>query len=379
MLKKWQLLGQVYPDYYAASYNYAYFVWHLQNRASEGIKAIQPALSEHDPQRAGAYYTLAFLQAAENQFDAAEKNFRMAEASGSPAQGGNHAAAYAAQRRFSDAAKMLDQARFTGMPGTDIYLRTQRAAFDVDQGNWQQAADRISSGAGEAAASGKFYSRIHRARQLSLDDYLVPKAEQIAALKSFIAEARGAIENKADANHSDDVFLMLFGAYLAARAGDLSMAKTTLDVTLPQAHGSGYSNIEHMLVIVEAEIAWRSGRAGDAVLLLEPMRDGSELYLTHVAKADAYSAAGRTEDALTEATWLAGHRGRAYMETNSLHMLQARYVAESDLALLRVAELNAKLGRREQSDKALHEFFLVWPQAQQLSFVAPRLAALAKP
>jgi tetratricopeptide (TPR) repeat protein len=379
MLKKWQLLGQIYPDYYAAAYNYAYFAWNLENRAVDAIAAIQPALSEHDPLRAGAYYTLAVLLAAENQFDPAEKNFSAAAALGNPAQGTFHAAAYAAQRRFSEASKILEQTKSDSTPATDLIPLAARVAFDVDKGNWQHARDQLSDAAEKVTALGPFYSRIHRAQELSLDDYLVPKAKQIAELKAFIADARSAMEDIADTNHANNVFALLFGAYLAARADDYALAQTALTAATPKAHGSGFPNLEHLLAIVEAELSTRQGRPQDAIASLLPTVDGSELYLTHVALADAYTATGHNEDALKETAWLIAHRGRAYLEFNVLQILQARNVAESDLALLRSAELNAKLGKREAQEKALSDFLSTWPQAQQLPFVSPRLAALAKP
>ena len=78
MLEKWKLLARLYPDYYAASYNYAYFSWQLENRAADAIQAIEPALSPFDPLRGAAYYTLAYILTAENRFEEAEKNFKTA-------------------------------------------------------------------------------------------------------------------------------------------------------------------------------------------------------------------------------------------------------------------------------------------------------------
>src|SRR5262249_53392478 len=72
MLEKWKLLARLYPDYYAASYNYAYFSWQLENRAADAIQAIEPALSPFDPLRGTAYYTLAYMLTAENRFEEAE-------------------------------------------------------------------------------------------------------------------------------------------------------------------------------------------------------------------------------------------------------------------------------------------------------------------
>jgi putative peptide modification system cyclase len=376
MLKKWQLLGEIYPDHYAAAYNYAYFAWNMENRAQDAITAIQPALSEHDLLRAGAYNTLAFFQIAENQFDAAEKNFRKAADLGDNNVGEARAAAYGAQRHFGDAERVLDNAKPTGIPATDLNVPLERVVLDIDQGNWRSTPDIVGSLVDSAAKVGPFYGRIFRAIQLSLGQYLSPKPLQIAALKSFIAEARTASEDASDPNHHENTFALLFGAYLAARADDYALAETVLTAATPQARDSGFPNLEHMLAIVEAELSAREGRPQDAIARLRPTLDGRELYLTHVALADAYTAAGRNEDAIEEALWLTRHRGRAYVEANSHHMLQALNVAESDIALLRSAELNARLGKPEQSAKAVHDFLSAWPNAQQTAALSSRLNAL---
>ena len=377
MLKKWQLLGQIYPDYYAAPYNFAYFSWILENRASVAAAAISPALSEHNPLRAGVHYTLAYLEAAENHFDAAERDFASSTSSAYHTQGLFHAAAYAAQRRFADAQKIFQEARPTTLASADVFLAWDPATQAADQGDWVGARSQLEAAASKATAAGSFYSLLQSGRQRSLDGYLLAKQQQIAELKSFIADAKAAVENSSDPNRASNIFAALFGAYLAARAEDFALAQATLTAMTPLAHGSGQPNLEHLLAIVEAELSSREGKPQDAIARLQPKLDGSELYLTHIALADAYAAAGKDEDALRESSWLMDHRGRAYLEINDFQMLQLRNVVESDLAILRVAEIDAKLGRRQQSEVALKEFLSAWPQAAQLAFVSPRLNALS--
>lgn len=377
LLAKWKLLSQLYPDYYAAYYNYAFLAWQLENRAADGIAAIQPALTEHNPQRGDAFYTLAYMQAAENQFDSALKNFNVAVSLGNPQQGIYRAATYAAQRRFAEADQVLSQAKPIGIATTDIFLPRQGIVQQLDRGHWEHVRSGIVEAASNASKVGPIYDRAYRAMALSLDDYTEPKAEQIRALRKFIAGARKASEQPA-ANHEDAVFATVFGAYLAARAGEKSLAQTTLAATAPQTRDSGYTNLEHLQSIAEAEVAWRDGRAQEAIARLEPTLDGTELYLTHVALVDAYTAAGRNEDAFREAQWLAAHRGRAYLEINSLQTLQARNVAESDLALLRMAELAHSLGRNDEAKKQLAAFDAIWPRNAQPPFVAERAENLSQ-
>jgi putative peptide modification system cyclase len=377
MLEKWKLLSELYPDYYAASYNYAYFAWLFENRATDAIVAIQPALSEHYPLRNSAYYMLASLQAAENQFDAAFKNFDTAVALGDPQQGIFRAAAFAAQRRFAAAQQVLSAAKTSGIATTDVLNPRQGIVIDLDQGHWQHARASIDEYAASAAAVGPQYERAYRAMALSLDDYTAPRAVQAKALRSFIADARKESAESAGSTRRDDLFDIVFGAYLAARAGDDGLARTTLALTGPEIRNSGYSNLEQIESIAEAEVASRSGRAADAVAHLGSLLDGTELVLTHIALADAYTAAGRNEDAAKEARWLVDHRGRAYFEINHLQILQARYVVESDLALLRLAELAHARGRDDEAQAQLAAFATIWPRDSQPPFAAARAQRLS--
>jgi putative peptide modification system cyclase len=375
LLAKWKLLGELYPDYYAAAYNYAYFAWVFENRAADAIRAIQPALSERYPQRGSAYYTLGYLETAENQFAQALKDFDIAVSLGDDPEGDYRSATYAAQRRFADAEHVLSQAKPTGIATEDVFARLESIVQLSDQGSWQRARAALVEAAGMASQVGPIYERAYRAIILSLDDYTQTPSDQVKALRNFIADARKAADEPA-VTHQDAVFATLLGAYLASRAGDEALAQTTLEWTAAESRDGGYTNLEHMQAIVEAEVDWRNGRAAQAIARLEPTVDGSELYLTHVALADAYTAAGRNEDAFHEAQWLATHRGRAYMERSSFQILQARNVVESDLALLRMAELAHALGRDPDAQQQLNAFDAIWPAETLLPSLAVRVARL---
>lgn len=155
------------------------------------------------------------------------------------------------------------------------------------------------------------------------------------------------------------------------------MAQSALTVATPHAHGSGYPNLEHMLAIVEAELSWREGRPDDAISRLESTVDGSELYLTHVALADAYAAAGRNDQALAAARWLVSHRGRAYLEWNASQMLQARNVIRSNLGWLLAAEQAHALSHDDDARASLAEFERVWPATAQREFLTARVDKLS--
>jgi len=375
MLDKWRLLGKLYPDYYAAAYNVANFSWQYENRFEYAIDAVQPALSEHDPFRGTAFYTLASLQAAQNRFAEAHENFHKAIVIGNGAQGIFYANAYAAQRRFADANALLDKIKPSGIVASDLAVPQVKVTMQLDQGHWDVARSNAADNVKAAVNAGPRDARVARAIELGLDDYLAPPT-QISALRVYIADTRKAMDEQAKTNHDDDVFAVLYGAYLAVRAGDYALAQTALTAAAPQAHGSGYPNLEHMLAIVEAELLWREGQPQEAVLRLESTVDGTELYLTHVALADAYTAAARYDDALRTANWLSSYRGRAYFEWNSFQILQTRNIVESNIALLRKAELNLKLGLPGESQKALTAFRNTWPVGKLPDRVEARLSKL---
>jgi len=374
MLDKWRLLGKMYPDYYAAHYNYAFFAWHLENRAADAITAIQPALSEHDPLRGVAYYTLGYLEAANEMFDPALKSFREAAALGDSEQGQYHAATYAAQRRFSDAMRLLDSAKPSGLATTDIFLRQMLIAIHVDRGEWAQARDVASIAAKEADKAGALYGRAFRAGKLSLEDYWAADNSYREELHKFVDSASEAMQQHSLTNHDDNIFSVLFGAYLAIRAGEQALARDAIESAAPQAKGSGFPNLEHMLVIVQAEQMRVEGHADQASRLLEASIDGTELYLTHAALADAYIAAGQSDKAIGEARWLLEHRGRAYLEWNSFQLLQTRNIIESNIAYLRMAEADHALGKDEDARKQMASFAAIWHTAALPARIASRAA-----
>ncbi len=376
MIDKWQLLGKLYPDYYAAANNVANFSWQYENRYEEAAKAISPALSEHDPFRGSAFYTLASLQAAMGQYGEAQQNFRRAESLGHTAQGIFHANSFAAERRFAEAAQLLEKVKASGIPAADLAAPQAIVTLHLDEGSWDVARLKAADYAKAAVSVGGRYALVGRGIELSIDDYFAPISRQAAAAREFTADARKAMDQSVATNHDDDVFAVLYGAYLLARAEDYTAAQAALTAATPQARASGFPNLEHLLAIVEAELFSREGRPQDAIARLLPTVDGTELYLTHVALADAYTAAGRYEDAAKSANWLVKNRGRAYLEWNSSQLLQARNVIESNLALLRTAEISRKLGRDEESHKALDQFKAAWPQEKLPASIGARLKSL---
>jgi hypothetical protein len=90
----------------------------------------------------------------------------------------------------------------------------------------------------------------------------------------------------------------------------------------------------------------------------------------------AYVAAGRRDDALREADWLAANRGRAYAEGNLDDIWQPTNVVESDLALLTAAELALAGGQKDLARQRLKSFDQAWPTVPELPGLRNRVSNL---
>src|SRR5262249_31952566 len=133
-------------------------------------------------------------------------------------------------------------------------------------------------------------------------------------LGEYIGNTRRAVA--AEPDQFDDVqFHLLIGAYLAARQGDQRTATEVLASIDPKTNDvNAYPMLHRMRTVAEAELARAGGHPDQAIAKLKSLLDGRELYVTHVALMDAYSASKNAAAALEEARWLAAHRGRAYTE-----------------------------------------------------------------
>ncbi len=108
------------------------------------------------------------------------------------------------------------------------------------------------------------------------------------------------------------------------------------------------------------------------------MLDGTELFVTHVVLMNAYAAHDELALALEQAKWIAEHRGRAYGEYNSRQMLTPLNVAESNLALLRAAELERARGNATAALASLDAFEKAWPGTGAIETLAKRVRSLRK-
>ncbi|MGA9333697.1 MAG: putative peptide modification system cyclase [Rudaea sp.] len=355
-LQKWKLLAGLYPDYYPANGPYSYFAWG-DNRYTDAIDAVKHNVSPQNPNPSAGQNLLGILYLAEENYTDAAKFFRRAKESGF-GRTDYAATVYAAQRDFRRANEIMGQNRSPGIKNIDLSTDIIRIALTVDQGNWPEAEKRLVETERQAEKLGPLrYQRLQviaLGLQSEFGQYDSKKIESYAQ-----AIAAEKTDNAIDANQA--LFNRLFAIYLLAHNGDAKRAIHLLTDIGPSSSESDATPLNNLRTIVDAELARVSGHPQQAIESLKSIVKGNELLLTHRALLDAYASAGLREPALVEAHWLAQHRGRAYAEYGANQVMMAFNVAQSDLALLRAAELLRDLGRQGESAQALNKFKQAWP------------------
>ena len=111
--------------------------------------------------------------------------------------------------------------------------------------------------------------------------------------------------------------------------------------------------------------AWGNpGKPEAAASILRPLaKDANALVLVHWALMRAERAAGKLDTALEQAHWLAGNRGRAFVENAGLGLVGNLNIAANNEALLDGAEIAAENGDEVESRRQLQRFTAAWPTA----------------
>src|SRR6185437_4668371 len=153
-LEKWKLMVSVYPDYFPGLNAYAYFVWEYANRYDEAIMYLKQALSNKNPHRAATNYLLGALYVEAGQYAKAVHAFSQAAANGAYYQNVLYANAYAAQRKYGEAAALLAKGKASGVHSFDIIDSAWAIAMAVDQGDWQNANKLMATTRAQADSLG---------------------------------------------------------------------------------------------------------------------------------------------------------------------------------------------------------------------------------
>ncbi|MGH8173091.1 MAG: putative peptide modification system cyclase, partial [Rhodanobacteraceae bacterium] len=351
-LEKWKQLTALYPDFFPGDGAYAMSLYEQANDYPAAINAATKSASPKNPHFITSKHLLGILYLGSERYKESMDAF--AE-TGGIAVTQFRAAPYAVQRDYHKAEQTLGEIDASSGTGRRMF----QVVLDLDQGRIDAATRRLQT---MKAEPGRDQRRLHAAiastRLLSTPGRSSPPE---LAEYAGIAERAAASEN---ADFDDAQFHVLLAAYLTARQGDARSAASLLAAADPKTRdAAAYPMLYGMRRVADAEIARAASHPDQAIAILKPLLNGRELYVAHIALMDAYADAGDNAAALDTARWLATHRGRAFTEYGSEWVLVPFDVAQSNIAILRAAELELALGQRTEARRDLDAFRRDWSAA----------------
>jgi len=371
-LNKWKVFVSLYPDDFAGQGDYAYFAWILANRYdADVLKTAQADASPRNPHALVADLLVAALFLGNERYADGIRYYRLAEGAAKATRTVDLAAAYAAQKQFKEADEALARNATTGLLDDDISAHSIEAAIAADRGDWDRVWKILVQANKDAPNVNVKRQLEFREIELSLR-LLTGTGANKTDLHEFSASALSALAKASALDRSEVQTYLLFAAYLAAAQGVAKYATEVLVPLGPEPSSGDYPILSKLLAIAKGEIARASGKPIDAIKLLTTILDGNELFLTHVALLDAYAANGDKASALEQARWLTAHRGRAYVE-QSVNSGIPFSVAQTNVALLRSAELSRDLDKKDEARHALEDFRSAWPKANEVPAFTARL------
>jgi putative peptide modification system cyclase len=351
----WRELAALYPDFWAASANAATGLF-LQNRFREAATFAEHGLEPQNPSIALAYDLVGRARLGMGEYAAAATAFDRALAKGNSESLRRRAAVEASKRDFQAAERLIGDE-----PAASRYTYLEKLSIAIDRA---QATD-ARAGAGAllrfADAEDGFDGRAFLLNAAIAAGLFDDRSQALRLARTAGERALAKLRHPDDADATNDALLALSAALFMQRMGDGGLVPATRAVLRRRKDLTAVPAVAELSAVLDAERLRLKGRSGEAIRLLAPLVDGSERYQTRVALAEAYAASGKHALALKQTRWLANNRGLAYIEQGCGQCMQPLNVADSNLAILRSAELLIRLGQPHEARKMLQEFDRRWP------------------
>lgn len=370
LLAKLKALAAMYPDDYLSYYNYAFFSYRDNLDYQTGLDFLKPAYTARNPKQAGAYYLKGVLSLAINDPNEAKLAFEKYRTMDPTGYNADHAAIYAMQRNYDTASKLLGEQDTSGIKARSLFQEEARFTYAVDGGRMTEAINQTDELAKIAASESADMIPLYRGMKLSLRSYS-PDTNFAADLKKYAAETERMLrEQEHPEERKSNLFNLLATGVMAARTGDMETADKIKKLALDEALRSGHPVLRSMAVCLDAEILMKQGQSKKAVLLLDGhISKDNELYFAHAQRMKALLADKQDKRALQEADWLIANRGLAYAEVNNRAMWKPSNLVESNLAILVAANIEKRLGLKDQAEARNKIFLAAWPgkEAQKIA------------
>jgi len=370
LLPKLKALAAMYPDDYLSYYNYAFFSYRDNLDYRAGLDFLKPAYTSRNPKQAGAYYLKGVLSLAVNDPDEAKLAFEKYRIMDPTGYNADHAAIYAMQRNYDAASKLLGEQDTSGIKARSLFQEEARFTYAVDSGRLTDAINQTDELVKIAALESAEMIPLYQGMKLSLRSYS-PDVNFAADLKKYAAETERKLrEQEHPEERKSNLFNLLATGVMAARTGDMKTADEIKKLAMDEELQGGHPVLRSMAICLDAEMLLKQGQARKAVLLLDGhIGKDNELYFAHAQRMKALLADKQDKRALQEADWLIANRGLAYAEVNNRAMWKPSNLVESNLAILMAANIEKRLGLKDQAEARNKIFLAAWPgkEAQKIA------------
>jgi putative peptide modification system cyclase len=369
----WRLLAEMYPDFHVASYNAAKWTWEYTGDFEGGIRSLAGAQVPISPVRSEAYYLQGSLELCLDRLPASGESFAQAKALGEV--GLNHwiAARHMALREYDQAEAIIGGDVSYGLDDGDPAKRSAAVSLLLDRGKIESAVTRIDEARASLGRSPPAVHLMFESLRSAVGLY-VDAPEMLARNAQAVATRAAALQgDPQDVVSADAALEALVAAYvmhlkgLHDRADEITRSVEGVGVEFPS-----------MIALRRMLDAERLLAAGDHRAALATLDAGAgwRLYPERVTRLRILDSAGDHAETLAQAQWLVDHRGQALGEYLGRYSLRSIAIVESNLAQLRLAELQLALGRPKESELALQSFLQHWPEAATSPLTSARVAAL---
>lgn len=315
---RWKLLGDLYPDFYAAHHNRSGALFTL-GLYKEAERAVRLALAPQNPMRMLSVRQLARTELAQNKNGEALASFQQVSVGGTPDR--ELAAAMAAMGDFDGAWHILD-----AIPEDAVPAWLERIAVAVDQGDVRQALRNAERARVLCKVDASVCSTFDlQVLALRLETGSAPDGAEFEEwLRYFHQQAT----REQSAEKNDWAFMAATALYLAQRSGHARLVATWLPRLSAMAGQIGERRVQQMVSLVEARAEADDGAAAERLAHLRAQIDGTELIQVHAQLLALYERSGDERAAQRERAWLAVQRGLAYSENAGTYSLIALNVAD---------------------------------------------------
>ncbi|MGV8959852.1 MAG: putative peptide modification system cyclase [Stenotrophomonas sp.] len=324
---RWEMLSNLYPDFYAGTAQSAWADFTVGRYAS-AFQKNAGLTGPQNPMRDVAVELEGRIHLAQGNYAAAIDAFARAEQLGGYPPTRRHAAALAAAGRHKEANRIMEALSADQQPTVHF----ERIALALDQGQRAEAM-AAAAAARQAAVHAPLLIRYALLVASGVVDWQVgdaafdPRAMQQVAHDALQAAASN------DAGDREDLALMAAAAMRLSQRAGLAVESRTVEALRGLAKESGNPVLEAAVALLQAEDFQQRGEPIPALMSLrQTVRSGPEFFQVRVALRDALRAAGEEAQAREVERWLIDRRGLAFIEPFGALTFQAMNVA--DLARL---------------------------------------------